>query len=186
VLKALTTALILLLATSTNSFAKQRYAPASESYILCDERGCRQSNEVHQTPKIINEAVRKTQKQARRVIKDVVASGDYLVDKARHYLGTNPTGWNAVWCGKFMAMVAPEAAAKIKNPNRARDWATLPHVSPQVGAIAVFARGRNGGHVGIVTGFEGNNPIIVSGNHNRRVGEGVYPARLVLAYVSGD
>jgi uncharacterized protein (TIGR02594 family) len=185
VLKALTTALILLLTASTNSFAKQRYAPASESYILCDERGCRQSNEVHQAPKIIVKAARKTQKQARRVIKDVVASGDYLVDKARHYLGTNPTGWNAVWCGKFMAMVAPEAAAKIKNPNRARDWASLPHVSPQVGAIAVFARGRNGGHVGIVTGFEGNNPIIVSGNDNRLVREGVHPARLVIAYVSG-
>jgi hypothetical protein len=43
----------------------------------------------------------------------------------------------------------------------------------------------NGGHVGIVTGFEGNNPIIVSGNHNRLVREGVYPARLVIAYVSG-
>ncbi len=184
-LKALTTALILLLTASTNSFAKQRYAPATESYILCDERGCRQSDEIHQTPKIIVETAHKTQKQARRVIKDVVASGDYLVDKARHYLGTNPTGWNAVWCGKFMAMVAPEAAAKIKNPNRARDWATLPHVNPRVGAIAVIARGRNVGHVGIVTGFEGNNPIIVSGNHTRRVGEGVYPARLVIAYVSG-
>ena len=75
-LKALTTALILLLAASTNSYAKQRYAPASESYILCDERGCRQSNEIHQAPKIIVEAARNTQKQARRVIKDVVASGD--------------------------------------------------------------------------------------------------------------
>ena len=94
-LKALTTALILLLTASTNSYAKQLYAPASESYILCDERGCRQSDEVHQTPKIIVKTARNIQKQARRVIKDVVASGDYLVDKARHYLGTNPTGM--VW-----------------------------------------------------------------------------------------
>lgn len=168
---------------STSAYAKPRIA---ESYIFCDERGCRQSDEVHQAPKVFVEITRKANKHARRVVSDVVASGDYLVDKARRYLGTNPTGWNAVWCGKFMAMIAPEAAAKIKNPNRARDWAALPHVSPQVGAIAVFTRGGKGGHVGVVTGFEGKNPIIVSGNNNRKVGEGVYPVSRLIAYVSGS
>ena len=167
---------------TTSAYSKSRVA---ESYIFCDQRGCRQSDELHQAPKVFVEITRKANKRARRVVSDVVASGDYLVDKARHYLGTNPTGWRSLWCGRFMAMIAPEAAAKIKNPNRARDWATLPHVSPQVGAIAVFKRGRSGGHVGIVTGFEGNNPIIVSGNNNRKVREGVYPVSRLIAYVSG-
>jgi hypothetical protein len=36
-----------------------------------------------------------------------------------------------------------------------------------------------------VTGFEGNNPIIVSGNNNRKVREGVYPVSRLIAYVSG-
>ena len=115
-----------------------------------------------------------------------LAGGD-LVSKARHYMGSNPTGWRSLWCARFMAMIAPEAAAKVRNPNMARDWASLPRVSPQIGAIAVLARGKRGGHIGVVSGFDaGGNPIIVSGNHNRRVGEAVYSANRVLAYVSGS
>jgi uncharacterized protein (TIGR02594 family) len=55
---------------------------------------------------------------------------------------------------------------------------------PQVGAIAVMTRGKNGGHVGIVSGVDASgNPIIISGNHGHRVGEGVYPRGRVYAYV---
>ena len=109
-----------------------------------------------------------------------------LVDRARSYIGTNPTGWRHVWCGRFMAMVAPDAAARVRNPNLARAWASLPHTSPHVGAIAVLSRGRRGGHVGVVSGFDARgNPIIISGNHGRSVGEGVYRASRVIAYVEG-
>lgn len=108
-----------------------------------------------------------------------------LVARAEAYKGSNPTGWGRVWCGRFMAMIAPTAAAKVRNPNMARDWATLPHISPRVGAIAVLRRGK-GGHVGVVTGFdEAGNPTIISGNHNRVVGEGTYPRSRVIAYVDG-
>src|SRR5664279_2906093 len=55
---------------------------------------------------------------------------------------------------------------------------------PRIGAIAVLTRGKNGGHVGVVSGIDANgNPIIISGNHGRRVGEGVYPRSRVIAYV---
>jgi hypothetical protein len=55
---------------------------------------------------------------------------------------------------------------------------------PRVGAIAVLTRGKNGGHVGIVTGVDANgNPIIISGNHGKRVGEATYPRNRVIAYV---
>lgn len=110
-----------------------------------------------------------------------------LVDRARHYLGTNPTGKRSLWCGRFMALIAPAAAAKVKNPDMARDWASLHRVPPQVGAIAVMSRGKRGGHVGVVTGFDANgNPIVVSGNHNNTVGEGVYPRSRVIAYVGAS
>ena len=47
---------------------------------------------------------------------------------------------------------------------------------PQVGAIAVMSRGRRGGHVGVESGIDAQgNPIIISGNHGRRVGESTYP-----------
>ena len=169
---------------TTSAYSKSRVA---ESYIFCDQRGCRQSDELHQAPKVFGEITRKANKRARRVVSDVVASGDYLVDKARHYLGTNPTGWRSLWCGRFMAMIAPDAAAQVKNPNRARSWASLPRTSPSIGAIAVMTRGKTGGHVGVVTGFDANgNPIVISGNHNNRVDEGVYPRSRVIAYVSGS
>jgi len=54
---------------------------------------------------------------------------------------------------------------------------------PQVGAIAVMARG-GGGHVGVVSGVDANgNPIIISGNHNHTVAEAVYPRGRIIAYV---
>jgi uncharacterized protein (TIGR02594 family) len=66
----------------------------------------------------------------------------------------------------------------------AKSWLAKPRVSPQVGAMVVTSR-RGGGHVGIVSGFTANgDPIVISGNHGRRVGEGAYPRSRVLAYVS--
>ena len=110
--------------------------------------------------------------------------GTDLIMRARTFLGTNPTGRHSLWCGAFMAMVAPSAARHIRNPNLARNWASLPHTYPHVGAIAVFARGR-GGHVGLITEIRGNYLIVISGNHGHRVAIGKYPRSRVIAYVSG-
>lgn len=117
------------------------------------------------------------------------ATGNSLVAQARAYLGTNPTGWRSLWCGRFMAMVAPAAAAKVKNPNYAKDWLQLPRTSGRVGDIAVMGR-RGGGHVGVVSGFDSKgNPIIVSGNAGRSKGgsrtvhEGTYSRHRILAFV---
>lgn len=119
---------------------------------------------------------------------EVVGADTSLVAKARSYLGTNPTGRRSLWCAAFMALIAPRAARRVKNPNMARDWAALPHVEAQVGAIVVLTRpggGPGGGHVGVVSGFDGHgNPKVVSGNHNHVVGEGVYPKGRVIAYVA--
>lgn len=111
-----------------------------------------------------------------------------LLKEARKYLGTNPTGWASVWCAKFMAMIAPDLAAKVDNPNWARDWAELPKAKPKPGVIVVLKRG-NGGHIGVVSGFDKHgNPIVVSGNTSghkghRIVAEGVFPKSRVIAYV---
>ena len=111
--------------------------------------------------------------------------GGDLVSRARAYMGSNPTGWARLWCGRFMAMIAPGAAARVKNPNLARSWATLTRTSGRVGDIAVLSRGRRGGHVGVVAGFTARGDVmLVSGNHNRRVGEGVYSRSRVIAFVS--
>jgi uncharacterized protein (TIGR02594 family) len=55
---------------------------------------------------------------------------------------------------------------------------------PQVGAIAVMSRGKRGGHVGIVSGIDkSGNPILISGNHGRKVAEAPYSRKRIYAYV---
>lgn len=116
---------------------------------------------------------------------DVGWTGNNLVAQARSFIGTNPTGWRRLWCGRFVAMIAPAAAARVRNPNMARAYLALPHTSGRVGDLAVMGR-RGGGHVGIVSGFDASgNPIIISGNAGGSiVREGVYARPRILAFVS--
>jgi uncharacterized protein (TIGR02594 family) len=109
-----------------------------------------------------------------------------LVAAARSYLGTNPTGMSALWCARFMNMVLEKTGRRGTGSNMARSFANYGRrvSGPQVGAIAVMSRGRGGGHVGIVSGIDkSGNPIIISGNHNRKVAEAVYSRGRIYAYV---
>ncbi|MEI7805971.1 MAG: TIGR02594 family protein [Hyphomicrobiales bacterium] len=110
--------------------------------------------------------------------------GGSLVAEARSHLGTNPTGRSSLWCGAFMDMVLKKTG-HAGGGNLARAYASYGTrvAGPQVGAIAVMARG-GGGHVGVVSGVDANgNPIIISGNHNHTVAEAVYPRGRIIAYV---
>jgi uncharacterized protein (TIGR02594 family) len=109
-----------------------------------------------------------------------------LVAEARRWIGGNPTGRSSLWCGNFMNLVLERTGHRASSSNQARSFASygrrLP--GPQVGAIAVMSRGR-GGHVGVVSGVDpSGNPIIISGNHGRRVAESVYPRSRIYAYVA--
>ena len=109
-----------------------------------------------------------------------------LVAQARRYIGTNPTGMGALWCARFMNMVLERSGHRGTGSNMAKSFASYGRriSGPQVGAIAVMSRGKRGGHVGIVSGIDASgNPIIISGNHNRRVGEAKYSRNRVYAYV---
>jgi uncharacterized protein (TIGR02594 family) len=109
-----------------------------------------------------------------------------LVREARRYMGTNPTRRSRLWCATFMNMVLAKAGYAGTNSDAAKSFASYGHriSEPEIGAIAVLTRGNNGGHVGVVTGVDSQgNPIIISGNHGRRVGEAVYPRARVIAYV---
>ena len=111
-------------------------------------------------------------------------SSNSLVNEARKYIGTNPTGRGRLWCGAFMDLVLKQTGHK-GGGNLAKAYARYgTRISgPQVGAIAVMTR-NGGGHVGVVSGIDPNgNPIIISGNHNRTTAESVYPASRITAYV---
>lgn len=112
--------------------------------------------------------------------------GNNLVAEARRYLGTNPTGKSALWCARFMNMVLERTGRRGTGSDMAHSFASYGRriSGPQIGAIAVMSRGKRGGHVGIVSGIDASgNPIIISGNHNRRVAEAAYPRSRIYAYV---
>jgi uncharacterized protein (TIGR02594 family) len=109
-----------------------------------------------------------------------------LVNEARKYMGTNPTDRTRLWCATFMNMVLAKAGYSGTNSDAAKSFAQYGRriSEPRVGAIAVLTRGKRGGHVGVVSGIDVNgNPIIISGNHNKRVGEATYARSRVIAYV---
>ena len=109
-----------------------------------------------------------------------------LVKEARKYIGTNPTNRNRLWCATFMNMVLAKTGYSGTNSDAAKSFAQYGQriSAPKVGAIAVLTRGKRGGHVGVVSGIDANgNPIIISGNHGRKVGEAIYPRSRVIAYV---
>ena len=113
-------------------------------------------------------------------------SSPSLVSEARKYMGTNPTARKKLWCATFMNMVLAKAGYAGTNSDAAKSFAYYGRriSEPRVGAIAVLTRGRRGGHVGVVSGIDARgNPIIISGNHNKRVGEAVYSRARVIAYV---
>ncbi|HEY7239507.1 MAG TPA: TIGR02594 family protein [Burkholderiales bacterium] len=109
-----------------------------------------------------------------------------VVAEARRWIGTNPTGRRSLWCARFMNQVLKHTGHDGTGSDLARSFARYGHrvAGPRVGAIAVMSRGRRGGHVGVVSGVDANgNPIIISGNHSRRVAEAVYPRGRIYAYV---
>lgn len=109
-----------------------------------------------------------------------------LVAEARKYMGTNPTDRKRLWCATFMNFILARLGYDGTNSDAAKSFAYYGQriSKPRIGAIAVLRRGQNGGHVGVVTGVDGQgNPIVISGNHNDRVGEGIYPRSRVIAYV---
>jgi uncharacterized protein (TIGR02594 family) len=108
-----------------------------------------------------------------------------IVSEARRYIGGNPTGRSRLWCARFMNMVLTRSGHRGTGSDMASSFAHYGRrvSGPQVGAIAVMRRG-GGGHVGVVSGVDRRgNPIVVSGNHGRRVAESVYPRSRVYAYV---
>jgi uncharacterized protein (TIGR02594 family) len=117
---------------------------------------------------------------------DLTLGSSGLVSEARRWIGTNPTGWERVWCARFLNFVLKRSGYAGSGSNMAKSFASYGRrvPGPQIGAIAVMTRGANGGHVGVVSGIDrSGNPIIISGNHNKRVAESTYPARRIYAYV---
>ena len=111
----------------------------------------------------------------------VVTSGN-LVNRAYQYVGATAGQLGLprrLWCADFMNLITGSGSDR-----RAISYARRgsPASYGCTNCVAVTKR-RGGGHVGVVAGYDGRgNPILVSGNHGRRVGIGTYNRRIVVAY----
>jgi uncharacterized protein (TIGR02594 family) len=107
--------------------------------------------------------------------------GSDLVGQASRYVGANANQLGLppkLWCADFMnKLVGGTDRRAISYAHRGR-----PAYHGCTNCVAVTKR-RGGHHVGIVKGYDAQgNPIIISGNHNRRVGVGTYARNRVVAY----
>jgi uncharacterized protein (TIGR02594 family) len=111
---------------------------------------------------------------------------DDIVQKARSYIGAGAVfGRSSLWCARFMNVVLEKTGHRGTGSDMAKSFLAMPATAPRVGAIAVMGRGKRGGHVGVVSGFDAKgNPIIVSGNHGNRVAESVYSRSRIIKFVS--
>ena len=117
------------------------------------------------------------------------SSGSSVVAEARRWIGTNPTDRKSLWCARFMNFVLKRVGLSGTSSDMANSFASYGQrlAGPKVGAIAVMSRGRGGGHVGVVSGFDSHgDPIVISGNHSHRVAEAVYSRSRIYAYVAPE
>ncbi|MDO9443543.1 MAG: TIGR02594 family protein [Beijerinckiaceae bacterium] len=110
------------------------------------------------------------------------------VSAARRYLGATARQLGLpqrLWCADFVNLVERRSGRRGTGSRLAKSFSGYGRrlSGPAVGAIAVMSR-RGGGHVGVVSGVTASgDPIVISGNHGRRVAESVYPRGRILAYV---
>lgn len=97
------------------------------------------------------------------------------------YMGTNPTHRRRAWCGEFMGMAARAAGHQPPAGYAlARNWSRAGYDAggPAPGVVMVLPH-----HVGVVLAVLGGGRVLVrSGNHGRRVGDGVYAVRRAIAW----
>jgi hypothetical protein len=124
------------------------------------------------------------QARQQRVHDDAVHAGDYgrgLIAAMARHLGANPTGWARNWCGHYLGMIAKELGlAPPAGFALAANWRHFGRAAggPAPGVVVVWNH-----HVGVVTQVLGGGRIVVrSGNHGRRVADGIYSTRGVIAW----
>lgn len=159
--------------SSYESYRQQANCPNDDRY-LCGSGVSVTGPQMHRRAK---RAVRRTVTDTITYGGDLIARASADLSKTAYEVGVRPTLWCAAWLNKLLGGGT--------GSDLARSYVTYgrPAAPGCIGCIAVMTRGRNGGHVGIVTGYDARgNPILISGNHNRRVGAGVYPRARVIAW----
>jgi uncharacterized protein (TIGR02594 family) len=121
-----------------------------------------------------------------------VGSRGVILNEALKYRGATARQLgvpNELWCADFLNFVLKKTGIDGTHSRAAKSFLAFGRKvdDPRVGAIVILKRARNGGHVGIVRGTDGQgNPVVVSGNHGKKVAQSTYPKSRVLGYVMPD
>lgn len=96
-----------------------------------------------------------------------------------------PRGCPHLWCGCYLAIKYGYSGAQARALWLARNWALMfPRTSLAPGTVAVFSRGRRGGHVGEVVDVRPGQVLLHSGNDGRVVRTRWRSTRGLIAVVS--
>jgi len=109
-----------------------------------------------------------------------IRTPSHLVAVAQRYIGARRfTAHARAWCADALNVWLRQAGYRGTGDGRAISFARYGRAAggPRIGSIAVLRH-----HVGIVVGRTARGPVLLSGNHARRVGVGVYSAHRILAY----
>lgn len=117
--------------------------------------------------------------QQRRFARRVIQSESQLVAVAQRYIGSRRfTPYARAWCADALNAWLRQAGYRGTGDGRAISFARYGRPSgPRIGAIAVMRH-----HVGIVVGRDARGIVLLSGNHARRVGIGVYASHRIIAF----
>lgn len=129
--------------------------------------------------------------QAHRVVwKSRTTESAKALKVARRYLGTNPTGWQRLWCAQFVGLIEKKIGRAGTGSALAKSYAKygrpVPLSQARPGDIVVTAR-KGGGHVGYLVEKKGKTVRLISGNSGGRgpgrrvVAEGDYPVSRIIA-----
>lgn len=116
----------------------------------------------------------------------------YVPNSARNFrhhtriASGKPQGCPRAWCGCWLARYYGFTGSKARQLWLARNWASMfPRVALAPGYVAVFARGRRGGHVGKIVAVHNNGTItLTSGNDGNAVRTRARSTRGLIAVVN--
>jgi len=116
---------------------------------------------------------------ARQAVPLDIRTAPQLVAVAQRYIGARRfTAHARAWCADALGVWLHKAGYSNTGDGRAISYLRYGHPAPmRVGAIAVLKH-----HVGIVADVTPRGVVLLSGNHGRKVGYGLYSARRILAF----
>lgn len=163
---------------------------ANDPYDIFSGQDSASTEQTWESPRTVEYRVR-TRHGYRRIHREYASNdnsdsdwsfGSGLASRASQYMGMSAGQLGlprSLWCADFMNKITHSGKDRTAM-SYARRGSPAPYGCTDCVAVT---RRRGGGHVGIVTGYDGNgNPILISGNHSHRVGVGTYRRGSVVAY----